>query len=187
MKFSYVGLLFIVLVTAGCTNGQNNEANNDEQIQTQPIHYETREEQNERLGIRNQTIGEKGGYPQSEQKEINRGDNTVGENTDIFTSEQSKVIADHLTDRRDIKAAQVAITDEKIVVAVMLSEYTDDEIGEKIEKEVRTFDQNKTIVVYTDSIYWDRMNNLKSGLKRSESPNEIKEDMEWLFNPGRDQ
>lgn len=183
MKLSYVGLLFVVLVVTGCNNVDNNEATDDEKIQSQPLHYETKDEQNERLGLRDQTIGEKGGYPQSEQKELNRGDTTAGDNKDAFTNEQSKVIADHLSERLDIKLAQVALTNEKIIVAVMLNGHTNHEISGDIKQEVRNFEPNKTIVVYTDDIYWDRMVNLKARLNQSNFPDDIKEDMKRLFNP----
>ncbi|WP_404453222.1 YhcN/YlaJ family sporulation lipoprotein [Virgibacillus necropolis] len=184
MKLRY-GLLFVAIVATGCANDESNEAKNDEQIQSQTINYETKNEQNDRLGLRDQTIGEKGGYEQSEQKQINRGDKQEGDNTDIFTNEQSKAISDHLRKQRDIKLAQVAVTDEKVVVAVMLDEHNNHEISDDIEKEVRKFEPNKTIVVYTDDNHWDRMSNLKARHKQSTFPDDLKDDMKRFFNPDR--
>lgn len=175
MKLSYVGLLLATLTVVGCTNEGNNEAGNDNQTETQPIHYETKNERDERLDLRDKTIGEKGGYPQSEQKNLNSGDGKTGNNTDEFTNKQSKVISDHLKEKRNIKLAQVAITNDKIIVAVMLNEHNDHEISTDIKNEVRKFEPNKTIVVYTDDKHWDRMNNLKARLKQSNIPDDLQE------------
>ncbi|WP_157724854.1 YhcN/YlaJ family sporulation lipoprotein [Virgibacillus phasianinus] len=181
MRLRYGCLLFAVLIAGGCANGGNNEASDDDQIQSQPLHYETKHEQNERLDT--------GDQPQTqteiEKGNVNRGDNTSGNNTDVFTNEQSKEIADYLMKRRDIKLAQVAITDKKIVVAVMLNDHSNHDITDGIESDVRKFDKNKTIVVYTDDNHWDRMSNLKARLKQSNFSDDLKDDMKRLFNPNR--
>lgn len=185
LKLRYSGLLFTVLLASGCANDENSEARNNDGPKTQTINYETQGEQNARLGLRDQTIGEKGGYPQTDQDDLNRGDNTTSGNMDIFTNEQSKEIANHLMKHQDIKAAQVAVTDEKIVVGVMLNDHGNHNITTDIKKEVRKLEPNKTIVVYTDDNNWDRMSNLKARLKQSNLPDDIKDNMKELFNPDR--
>lgn len=186
VKLKFAGLLLTVLLVGGCStdDDQNNEAsqNND---QPQTINYETKGEQNERLGLRNQTTGEEGSDPRTEQDKYNRGDNTTGSNTDMFTTKQSKQIADRLMERQDIKSAQVAITDEKVIVGVMLNDHSDHDVIKGIKEEVREFENDKTIVVYTDDNNWDRANNLKARLKQANLPNEIKENMRDFFNPDR--
>lgn len=186
VKLTYTALLLAVLVVGGCSTEENNEAsqNND---QPQTINYETQGEQNERLGLGDQSIGEKGGYPQTDQDDYNRGDNTIGKNTDLFTNEQSKKIADRIMQRQDIKAAQVAITDDKVVIGVMLNDHSDHDITRAIKQDVRKIEKNKTIVVYTDDNNWDRMSNLKAKLKQSTLPKDIKDDLKDLFNPDRNQ
>lgn len=187
LKLRYTGLIFVALLAGGCSNdnGQDEASKNNNQPQT--INYETQEEQNQRLDLRDQTIGEKGGYPQTDQDDLNRGDNQTGNNTDIFTNEQSKKIANRLMKRQDIKAAQVAITDDKIVVGVMLNDHSNHNITTGIKKDVRKFEPDKTIVVYTDDNNWDRMSNLKAKLKQSNLPNDIKDNMKDLFNPDDNQ
>lgn len=186
VKLTYTAFLLAVLVVGGCSTEGNNEAsqNND---QPQTINYETQGEKNERLGLGDQSIGEKGGYPQTDQDDYNRGDNTIGKNTDLFTNEQSKKIADRIMQRQDIKAAQVAITDDKVVIGVMLNDHSDHDITRAIKQDVRKIEKNKTIVVYTDDNNWDRMSNLKAKLKQSTLPKDIKDDMKDLFNPNRNQ
>ncbi|MFZ3576420.1 YhcN/YlaJ family sporulation lipoprotein [Virgibacillus sp. DJP39] len=164
MKLNYVCLLFIVIVMTACSDGENSAAdNNNNEPQSQPLNYENETEKNRRLGLRDQTIGEKGGYSQSDQKLINRGD--VGANNkDIYTNEKSQEIVKYLMDRHGIKVAQVAITDEKIIVAVMFDDRTgtNDAIADVIEKEVRKFDASKQIVVYTDQSNWEQVKDLKA-------------------------
>lgn len=187
LKLKYTGLLFAVLLASGCSNDNNNEASkNNNQPQTDTINYETESEQNERLGLREQSIGEQGGYPQTDQDNLNRGDNTTGNNTDVFTNEQSKKIADLLMKRQDIKAAQVAVTDEKIVIGVMLNDHSDHDITKGIKEDVRKYEPNKTIVVYTDDINWDRKNNLRARLNQSNLSVDIKEGIKEFFNPSSD-
>ena len=178
LKYRFIGLLLIVLLSAGCSNDENNEASNND-VQPQTINYETKNEQNARLGIQDQTIGERGGYPQTDQDDINRGDSALRDNADIFTNEQSKKIANRLMKRQDIKAAQVAITDDKIVIGLMLNDHGDHNITKGIKEDVRKFDQEKTIIVYTDDIHWDRMSNLKA---RHEQSN-LTENIKKFFNP----
>lgn len=185
MRLRYAGLLFVVLMAGGCSNDDENKEASVDNDQPQAINYETQGEQNERLGLRNQSIGEQGGYPQTEQNDLNRGDNPTGDNTDSFTNEQSKQIANHLMNRRDIRVAQVAVTDDKVVVAVILVDHNDHEISTDIKKDVRKFEPDKTIVVYTDDNNWDRVNNLKARLKQSNLPNDVKDNIKQFFNSER--
>ncbi|WP_430785037.1 YhcN/YlaJ family sporulation lipoprotein [Virgibacillus flavescens] len=184
MKLKILFLTIFVLV-AGCTNDGKNESDNTTSPETQPLHYETENERNARLGIRKKSLGEQGGYPQTQQLEINRGDVETGNNTDIFTNEQSIQISNHLKKLREIKMAQVAISEEKVIVSVMLNEHNNHDVNRMIENEVRKFEPNKTIVVYTDDKHWDRMSNLSARLKQAKLPNDLKDDIMRLFNPNR--
>lgn len=164
--------LFILFATAGCGN-EAEEGQNENNNQYQPINYETREEQTNRAGSRDNTIGELGGYPQSDQEYVNDGDkNLNAKNEDRYTNERTMLISEYLAERKEIVQAQVAETDERIIVAVITAdnEYFPN-LNEVIEKEVKRVIPDKQIVVYTQAIWWDRMRNLNS------SPNDLDEKM----------
>ncbi|WP_156291184.1 YhcN/YlaJ family sporulation lipoprotein [Oceanobacillus salinisoli] len=180
--------IFAVLsiVMIGCTNADNHTQNNSTNNQTQPIHYDTRQEHNQRIGIENQSIGEQGGYPQTQQPGVNAGDNENGY-TDPFTNEETEMISSELKKERDIVQAQVASTDDRIIVAVMLREHFNQDVApvvRDIEGRVRQIVPNtdKEIVVYTDDIQWDRLKNLHARTKASENGENIEELFENLIN-----
>src|SRR5690625_1979386 len=170
---------------AAYTNNGEEEANMDNDNVTQPIHYETEREQKDRLNVREQTIGERGGYPQSKQENINDQDYEGGY-SDIYTTDRTEEIAEYLQKKQEIVQAQVAETDDRIVIAVMLPERTrcDVDAGRLIEEEVRNIlpGTNKQIIVYTDDVYWDRMKNLDGRWKARQTGEELGEMLEDFFN-----
>ncbi|MBY7143269.1 YhcN/YlaJ family sporulation lipoprotein [Virgibacillus sp. NKC19-3] len=161
-------LLVITMLFVACANTDTDHTQTtNENSTTQPIHYETEEEQNNRLNTRDQTIGDRGGYPQSDQNGVNASDYSNGY-TDEFTDEESEELSKQLKDRKDIVQAQVASTDDRVIVAVILKEkYIDHDIKDSIESEVSEAIPDKEIVVYTDDAYWDQAKNLdaRSGSK----------------------
>lgn len=159
-------LLALTMLLVACTNTDTGKDTQDsnENSTTQPIHYETEEEQKDRLNTRDQTIGEQGGYPQSDQEGVNSSDYS-GRYSDAFTNEKSEKLSKKIKDRKDIVQAQVASTDDRVIVAVILKEkYTNHNIKDSIESEVREAMPNKEIVVYTDEVYWDQRRNMDSRL-----------------------
>ncbi|WP_099158639.1 YhcN/YlaJ family sporulation lipoprotein [Virgibacillus ndiopensis] len=176
----------IIAFLFGCANTNQDENAQDNNVETQPLHYETNEEQKDRQGVKKESVGEKGGYKQSDQKGTNASERNSGNYTDIFTNEETKEIYRHVTGLKEVKNAQIASTEEKVIVAVMLNEHSNHNVQAVIEQEVKKFAPDKTIVVYTDDIYWDRMSNLKSRLKAGNGGNEFQEQMEKFFNRDND-
>lgn len=180
-----IGLVSVFFITA-CGNDnaeQGNKPNQDNQFQ--PIHYETPDDdKQERMGDKEKTIGEKGGYPQSDQKEVNRGDdNTNGANESPYSNEKTRLISKYLAERKEIVQAQVSETDDRIIVAVITKDQNKNlNLTPLIEKEVRQVEPDKEIVVYTDNIYWHRMRNLNS--HPSTITREMQEKLDDFF--GRD-
>ena len=156
--YRIISLMCLLLLTAACSD-VNREANNDDSIKTQPINYETDQEQKDRLNIRDETIGEKGGYPQSDQDGVNASDFKKGY-SDAFTNEESELISKQLKEKKEIVQAQVASTDERIIVAVILSEKTDPGIKQIIQEEVEKIAPEKQVMIYTDEVHWDHMKDL---------------------------
>ncbi|MTW84189.1 hypothetical protein F3157_00700 [Virgibacillus dakarensis] len=159
---SSAGIGFMMLV--GCSNANTN---NDENAQnnasnTESIHYETDNEHADRLGERDKSIGERGGYPQSDQSGTNASNGQQGNFTDNFVNEESDKIYQRLINYREIKQAQIAITDDKVIVALMLNDYNDQNVRDLVVKEVKKVEPNKEIVIYTDDIHWNRVKNMNS-------------------------
>lgn len=159
-------LLLIFLMTA-CSDNDRNALDRDEQPGTQPIHYETDKEQKEREGIREQTIGEKGGYSQNDQDRM-KNVNDERNYSDPFTNEESKRITEELNKHNNIAQVQVASTDNRIIVGVMLREndshkrISDEQFADEIESKIRDIlpDENRDIIVYTGDAQWGRLKNL---------------------------
>ncbi|WP_373892921.1 YhcN/YlaJ family sporulation lipoprotein [Virgibacillus natechei] len=153
-------LLVVAMLLVACTNTGTDDTQDSNENSTQPIHYETEGEQKDRLNTRDQTIGEQGGYPQSDQDGANASDYRGGY-SDEFTNEESEKLSRQLKDRKDIVQAQVTSTDDRVIVAVILKEkFTDHDIKDSIESEVRGAIPDKEVVVYTDEAYWEQMKDM---------------------------
>ncbi|MFS0672929.1 YhcN/YlaJ family sporulation lipoprotein [Ornithinibacillus sp. 179-J 7C1 HS] len=177
MRRKLLLVLTSLIFATACGNETEEGTNEINNNSISPINYETPEEQEERTDNREKTIGELGGYPQSEQEYVNEGDKNLGaSNEDSYTNERTLQISEYLSERKEIVQAQVAETDERIIVAVMTGNKYYPDLQDTIEDEVRQIVSDKEIVVYTDSIWWDRMRNLNS------SPNHLDEEIEENLN-----
>ncbi|WP_188453524.1 YhcN/YlaJ family sporulation lipoprotein [Virgibacillus oceani] len=172
---------FILVFLFGCSNTNQDDNAQGNDAETQPMHYETDKGQKD-LGIYDNYVGEKGGYKQSDQKGTNASEGNSGNYTDIFTNEESNEIYRHVTGLKDVKNAQIASTEDKIIVAVMLNEHPNPDIRDVIAQEVQKFVPDKTVVVYTDEIYWDRMSNLKARSEAEHGGNDFQEQIKKFFN-----
>ncbi|WP_163970116.1 YhcN/YlaJ family sporulation lipoprotein [Oceanobacillus halotolerans] len=181
-SFITISLMVPFVIACNDTDHIDENAQRDgNQSDPQPIHYESEGEKRERLGIDDQSIGERGGYPQTNRDDINRSENN-NRYTDAFTNEESEEIAEHLRQRNDIRQVQVASTDDRVVVAVMLNKHHDHHVPDNIEEDIKEFVQDKKIVVYTDDIYWERMRNLDSRLNQANMGEDVEQEIEDLFN-----
>lgn len=177
--YKIIPITFILLLTVACSS-VNEDGNNGEGIKTQPINYETDQERKDRLNTRDKTIGEKGGYPQSKQEGVNASDFHKGY-SDPFTNEESELISKQLKEKKEIVQVQVAATDERIIVAVILSEKADPEIKKTIQEEVESIAPDKQITVYTDEVHWDHMKNLDARKGSEKREYDIEEYIDDFF------
>ncbi|WP_174613924.1 YhcN/YlaJ family sporulation lipoprotein [Virgibacillus ihumii] len=174
-------LLFAVFIV-GCNAVTDNAADNDGDLSSEPIHYETENERNNRLNNRPENIAEQGGYEQSERDRLNMGDRDA--KTDLYTNEFTMSISEHLKQNKNVKQAQVVATDKKIVVGVQVNEYAPKGIKKTIKNEVKQMVPERKVVVYTDRVYWDKMRD------EDAEPDQLNGDMEEFldefFNRERD-
>ncbi|AIF45384.1 YhcN/YlaJ family sporulation lipoprotein [Virgibacillus sp. SK37] len=182
-KYSLIPGVALLALTIGCTNDNEESVENKANPNTQPMHYETDQEQKERLNYDEPSIGEQGGYPQSEQQQVNDADYKSGY-SDAFTNEEAMLLSQELQNKKDIIQAQVAVTDKRIIVGVMQREHTDHLAVNKIESTIREILPNtkKEIIVYTDDIHWDRMKNLDARLKAKNRGDDLEKTVEDFLN-----
>ncbi|QKY69569.1 YhcN/YlaJ family sporulation lipoprotein [Lentibacillus sp. CBA3610] len=175
----WMSIPVFVLTLIGCAEYETGDNGTQDNMNSQPIKYETQEEQDERLGTESD---EQKTYPDNKYKDINEGDS--GKNTDKFTNEMSLSISNHLKQRHDVRQAQVAVTDEKVVVGVMLTDQAPPDMRDLVEEEVQQLVPNKDVYVYTDDIYWDRMRNKDAELDQLNG--DVREYLREFFNRDRE-
>ncbi|WP_175631901.1 YhcN/YlaJ family sporulation lipoprotein [Virgibacillus siamensis] len=183
MRFAKIFCLLLCGVfLVACSENRDSATDSHDQLNSDPIHYETDKEHNDRIDDHPENIAEKGGYPQSDRDRLNVGDEDA--KTDLYTNEWTMSISKHLKQRKDVKQAQVAATDDKIVVGVLVNEYAQKGMKKKIKAEVEQMVPGRKVVVYTDRIYWDKMRD------EDAEPDQLNGDMEEFldefFNRERD-
>lgn len=174
--------LFVATVSlAGCSGENASDDGMDRHIiKTDQLNSEQHYKE---YGSHDKSLGEKGGYPQNDLSGTNAAKGNKNY-SDIFTNEEADKIYNHLINQKEIKQVQVASANDKVIVGVMLSDHTDHNIRDKIEKEVRKVVPDKKIVVYTDDVHWDRLSNLKSKLGASKGGKNLGDQIKKLFNGG---
>lgn len=165
----------MVFVAVGCTNENNDTSTESDVDDSKLIRYETKEEQNERLGIND--YGTKDYYQSDEEGITPDGNERI-----LFDNKESLLIAQKLEKRPDIKQAQVATVDDNIIVFVTLKDYTNDNITNNIKSVVQEIVPNKEIIIFTDDIHWNRMRNLQAGLKQKEIGENVEQYLEQHFD-----
>jgi len=175
---SVIPLILITMMIA-CSPTEQGESNQTKDSSVQPMHFDKK--QADIYDNQEPSIGEQGGYIQSEQRGVNQAD--FSNYSDAFTNEESVHITRALEKQKDIIQAQVASLEDRIVVAVMLREHLDHDVSQRIEKDVKEIvpDTNKQIIVYTDDIQWDRMKNLDTRLKAKTVGDDLENSIKELF------
>ncbi|WP_042223344.1 YhcN/YlaJ family sporulation lipoprotein [Oceanobacillus manasiensis] len=152
-----VGLILTILT--GCNLGmeEQGQQRNDQQ-NTEYVHYETEKERKEQG--EGPSIGERGGYPQSQQEGANDADFKRGY-SDQYTNEEALWLSEELENRKDIVTAQVASTEDQILVGLVQREYAGEDVPQQVKKEIQRLlpDNKKEIIVFTDNAYWEYMKN----------------------------
>lgn len=160
--------LFIILFFTACS-APNNALDRGEQPNTQPIHYETEAERKERESVRDQTIGEQGGYTQSKQPHLKQIDEDK-DYTNPYTDEDSLLLTEELNKLDYLAAVEVASSEDTIIIGVMLKDVdshkqiSDEKFSERIKNEVRKVlpETDKEIIVFTQEAEWGEWKNLDS-------------------------
>lgn len=170
----HVCLLFTVSC-AQLISDESQEETND--VETEFISYENEDANDQKLPTNFE------GYEQSKQRKDLLQDDSDNKITDQYTTEETQMISEHLMNLQEIQAAQVASTDDRVVVGVILNRNADRHIGNMIEEEVRKFvNDDKDIVVYTDDTYWYQRRNLDAKANATQLGEDLEELLDDFFN-----
>lgn len=151
--------LFLAAILVACTNTKdgNVQYNNQSTEKTRPIHYDPNDKQNMRMDEENNPYM----------------DDNPARYSDAFTNDESIRLSQALEQRRDIVQAQVASTEDRVIVSVKLNKHKDHYIAENLREEIQTIVPDKQIVIYTDDPHWERMKNIDTKLKSKNFGNDI--------------
>lgn len=178
-------MCILVFIVGGCTNTNSDgkKETNKESPNSDPISYETQQGNKDRGGVREHSLEEQAGYSQHDQDNVNHGE-ANRDNTDIFTTQEAEEISRRLTRRRDITQAQVATTEDRVIIGVILKKQQtgNQKLISDIEKEVQQFAPDKEVIVYTDDTHWNKMKDLDKGLKRNNSGEDVEKYIENFLN-----
>ncbi|MGM8212983.1 YhcN/YlaJ family sporulation lipoprotein [Virgibacillus sp. W0430] len=174
-KVNLIWIAAMFMLFVGCSNGQKDTSQEKEGTNPNPIRYETKEEYNARHGINDYADKD---YYQSDEAGIAPD----GNERNIFNTEESLLIAQTLQRKTDIKQAQAALVDSKIIVFVTLNDYTNDNISNNIRQIVQEIVPEKEVIIFTDEIHWNRMRHLQAGLKQREIAENLEHYFEENFN-----
>lgn len=167
MMKKWISLIFMLVLMAGC--GPQEEPADQAKDNLAPIKYETKMERAERSNMEPKSIGDVGGYAQSEQRKVNHLDSESGY-TDPYTNEETEHIANELRKHKQIIQAQVASTEKEIVVGVMLTDDGEKKVtNEMVKAWVKEIvpDTNKEIIIFTDDAEWHHLKNTHSRFNHS--------------------
>ncbi|RLL47975.1 hypothetical protein D8M04_01470 [Oceanobacillus piezotolerans] len=143
-----IGLNLLMLFSlAGCGVGQHTEEDNKENDTLQIKNQNNREETGTPYGY-NHTSDRDGGLNSASNQD---------KYSDPHTTDESLLLTEELRKHKDIIQVQVASTQERIIVGVILREAKHTISKEDIEKEIKQIlpNINKEIIVYTDDVSWD--------------------------------
>jgi len=158
IKTLLIGSIFCLLI--GCSSMNNDTGNENESPETDNTSYNSTKNHPDPLK-----------KDRTKQRQENTRDT---KNRDIFTNDTSIEIQETLTNRSDIRRAQVAITNTRAMISLQLSDHANrDGILDSVENDVKHIVPEKEIVIYTDDSYWRRMKDLGSRLKRLTDDDDI--------------
>ncbi|MDY0405466.1 YhcN/YlaJ family sporulation lipoprotein [Virgibacillus sp. 179-BFC.A HS] len=146
---------------SGCS-ANNKQSESEKPMKNDVIHYEKRTDYQKQQNEQNKANGEHTGYEQSKQSRIN--EDSSGVYSDVFTNKQTVKAQQHLASFKEIKQAQVAAADDRVVVSVMLNKHVKDNVADRIRGEMKQFFPDKKIYIYTDDSHYRRIRNIRSKL-----------------------
>lgn len=172
--YKMLSVFLIMFIAIGCTN--NNDAQMDNNNNKEPMQISNRDDNQSDPYDVEKSPNKK--YYQSDE----RGIGEDAENQDIFSSEESLMVQQHLQKRKDVRQAQVATFEDRVIAFVMLNPQQNDQTDSEIKDETQRLIPEKEIVIYTDEYHWNRMKDLKAGLTQKKAGERVEDFFEELFN-----
>jgi len=165
-------IICLGIILIGC---QGKETIQQEDDTRNLLYYETGDEKQVRLGNDKDPMKK---YLQSDEKGIGEG----GTEQNIFKTDEALIVAQRLSEREEVRQAQVASSPTQIVAFVLLRDYQNPNIANALEEEVRKVSPHKDIYIYTDQLHYNRVEDLKSSMKARQIGNDLQRFFEEQFN-----
>ncbi|WLV23673.1 YhcN/YlaJ family sporulation lipoprotein [Aciduricibacillus chroicocephali] len=138
----------ILFLTVGCSNNQDSRKNKLEEADEEG-------KMTEQLRVNEETDTKRERKPQDIQNKI-YNEEVAEDKPSLNTNEQTNRIAKRLGKEKDIKAAQVAMNEKKVMIGLMLQKKISPDLKEKVTRIVNEMEPGKEVVIYTDNIDWNR-------------------------------
>lgn len=149
MRLIYLCIAALLFI-AGCADGKTNEGR--QQVATEE---EKRGELTKQLRVNERTDTKREYAPENiEQQNIQ--EQLVKENPGSYTNKRTIEITKRVMERRDVRNAQVAMTKDRVLVALMLENKIDTRVKDEVKDLVEKMEPDKEVVVLTDDIYWSK-------------------------------
>ncbi|WP_077621378.1 YhcN/YlaJ family sporulation lipoprotein [Sediminibacillus massiliensis] len=166
MKNAFAKCIMLVpFILAGCMQNESDNRMIEEGMEdsTMPINYGTKQEAENSLG--NEEKGDRFEQEQAQhlhdfQEDMEAPHNKPDSYNKEFYNEEASKISSELNKWDEIKISQVYVSDERIIVALLLNQEFDEhspKIAERVESHVKEVSPGKEVLVYTGDIYWNQM------------------------------
>lgn len=183
MWIKRIAIIVALLFAVGCANNDNKDAQNMKQTHVDPevSDAEKKGVLTEKLRYNEQTDITKGEDPAKVKRKYNTGQPS-DMNQAEFTNEKTAEISKKIAERVDVKQAQVAMTDDRIIVALMLHHKADPKALDEIKAEVTKIAPGKEVVMYTDTDYWSKKKDMTGRNDSAETGGKMEEFLNNFFN-----
>lgn len=168
-------LIVFAIILSACQMNDEGRKDSNKQFQTERIHHDPEQTNDENRDVKDSPMKQ---YLQSDEKGIGKG----GTQRKLFQSDESLKITQILSERDDVKQAQVATTDNEVAAFVLLRDYQNPDIAESLEADVEKIAPQKDIFIYTDKTHWNRLKDLDSSIRARDIGNDLEKFLEEHLN-----
>ncbi|MDC3412447.1 YhcN/YlaJ family sporulation lipoprotein [Aquibacillus sp. 3ASR75-11] len=152
------------LFMVGCNDAEEAQPQQNQQQEdlTEMIRYDQQQvaDDDQEKATKKDDDYERGGDLDGYLKDIDKPDGQDYE--DRFYNEESAAVIREINKLEEVKLTQAFVTDEKVIVAVMLHQEGNLDVEDEIKSIVEKIVPNREIEVFTEDVYWNKIRNLNS-------------------------
>ncbi len=181
MWIKRITIIGALLFAVGCSSNKEAQNMGVTEIDPQMTDAKRKGVLTEKLRYNEQTDITKGENPAKVERKYNTGQPS-DRNQAEFTNDKTAEISKKIAERVDVKQAQIAMTDDRIIVALMLHHKADPKVLDEIKAEVTKMAPGKEIVMYTDTDYWSKKKDMTGRNDSAETGGKMEEFLNNFFN-----